>query len=290
MESESYRLKRYAYDYEQYESEGKNAATMIENILSDPEFTGLDGIVIGSWGGPWEESCQPLIDGIAAHTDRFSHIKSLFVGDMDYEDCEVSWIMQGNYSKLWAAMPQLKELTIKGSTDLALGITSHENLESLTIICGGLPESVIQEIQNAKLPNLKKLLLYIGVDYYGFDGDADTIKQLLENSDFPKLSYLGIANSEMQDELTEIVLDCKYIRQIHTLDLSCGTLTDKGGALLLERLPSLPNIKKLDVHYHYMTDDMEQKISRLPIETDISEQCEADEDDGDIFMIAMLTE
>ena len=94
----------------------------------------------------------------------------------------------------------------------------------------------------------------------------------------------------MQDELTEIVLDCKYIRQIHTLDLSCGTLTDKGGALLLERLPSLPNIKKLDVHYHYMTDDMEQKISRLPIETDISEQCEADEDDGDIFMIAMLTE
>ena len=51
MESESYRLKRYAYDYEQYESEGKNAATMIENILSDPEFTGLDGIVIGSWGG-----------------------------------------------------------------------------------------------------------------------------------------------------------------------------------------------------------------------------------------------
>lgn len=290
MASECTKTKLYSYDYEQYEDEGKNAAAMIDEILSDPEFPELNGIVIGSWGGAWEEGCQAIIDGIAAHADRFSHIKSLFVGDMDYEECEVSWIMQGNYSKLWEAMPQLKELTIKGSSDLSLGSISHENLESLTIICGGLPVSVLREIQDAKLPNLKKLLLYIGVDYYGFDGDADTIRQLLSSSDFPKLEYLGIADSEIQDELAKIVLDCKYIRQIHTLDLSCGTLTDKGGALLLEKLPKLPNIKKLDIHYHYLSSEMMQKINQLPIETDTLEQCEAEEDDGDIYMNAMLTE
>ncbi len=290
MESEITKTKRYAYSYNQYEDEGKNASSLIEDMLSDPDFGGLNGIVIGSWGGPWEESCQPLIDGIAANTDRFSHIQSLFIGDMDYEDCEVSWIMQGNYEKLWDAMPQLKELTIKGSTDLSLGRISHEHLESLTIICGGLPPAVIRQIQEARLPNLKKLLLYVGVDYYGFDGDADTVREFLEASDFPRLSYLGIADSELQDEMAEVVLNCKYIRQIHTLDLSCGTLTDKGGALLLETLPALPNIKKLDIHYHYLTDGMMQNIAQLPIETDTSEQCEAEEDDGDIFRIAMLTE
>ena len=105
---------------------------------------------------------------------------------MDYEECEVSWIMQGDYGKLWTAMPQLKELTIKGSMDLRLGDVRHENLESLTIICGGLPVSVIEEIQKAKLPNLKKLVLYIGIDNYGFDGNGETIRTFLEKSDFPR--------------------------------------------------------------------------------------------------------
>ena len=61
----------------------------------------------------------------------------------------VSWIMQGNYSNLWKAMPQLKELTIKGSTDLHLGVIEHDNLESLTIICGGMGKDVIEAWRSA---------------------------------------------------------------------------------------------------------------------------------------------
>ncbi|MDE7253145.1 MAG: STM4015 family protein [Acetatifactor sp.] len=281
--------KTYSYDYDEYEA-GKNPETMVKDILADPEFTGLDEVIIGSWGSAYEDGCQPIIDAIVENANQFSHITKLFVGDMDYEECEVSWIMQGDYSRIWKAMPQLKELTIKGSTDLTLGEIAHENLESLTIICGGLGTNVIKEIEKAKLPSLKKLLLYIGVDNYGFDGDAGTIKELLANSDFPNLTYLGIADSEIQDELTQVVLECKYIRQIETLDLSCGTLTDKGGSLLLEKLPELSNIKKLDVHYHYLSDEMMEKIGNLSIEVDVSEQEEADEWDGELWYNAMLTE
>ena len=281
--------KTYSYDYGEYEG-GKNAETMVKDILADPEFTGLDELIIGSWGSAYEDDCQPIIDDIARNADQFSHITKLFVGDMDYEECEVSWIMQGNYSKLWKAMPQLKELTIKGSMDLTLGEIEHENLESLTIICGGLGTDVIKEIEKAKLPGLKKLLLYIGVEDYGFDGDAGTIKELLENSDFPNLSYLGIVDSEIQDELAQVVLECKYIHQIETLDLSCGTLTDKGGSLLLEKLPELSNIKKLDVHHHYLSDEMMEKIGNLSLEADVSEQEKAEKWNGKIWYNAMLTE
>jgi len=281
--------KTYSYDYDEYES-GKNAKTMAEDILEDPEFAELDELIIGGWGGEYEEDCQPILDAIVENADRFRHIKKLFVGDMDFEVCEVSWIMQGDYSRIWKAMPQLQELTIKGSSELALGEIEHENLESLTIICGGLGQNVIKEIEKAKLPRLKKLLLYIGVEDYGFDGNADTIKDLLANSDFPGLTYLGIADSEIQDELTEVVLESKYIHQIETLDLSCGTLTDKGGSLLLEKLPGLSNIKKLDVHHHYLSDDMMEKIEKLSLETDVSEQEEADEWNGKLWYNAMLTE
>lgn len=263
---------------------------MLGEILEDPDFAGLTGLVIGDWGNTWEDSCQEILDGISADAERFSHIESLFVGDMDYEECEVSWIIQGDYGKLWSAMPQLKELTIKGSTDLELGEIRHENLESLTIICGGLPSTVIESIRKAHLPGLKKLLLYIGIEDYGFDGNVDTIKELLEKADFPNLTYLGIADSEIQDELTEAVLESKFMSQISTLDLSLGTLTDKGGALLLEKLPAYPNIRKLDVHYHYMSEEMANKLQTLPMEADVSERNEPDEYKGNIYMNAMLTE
>lgn len=279
----------FFWDYEEYE-QGKGPEDLFEEIMACDEFPKLQELVIGDWGGPHEEDCQTIIDGIVANAEQFSHIQELFIGNMSYEECEVSWIMQGDYSKLWAAMPQLKALTIKGSMGLTLGEICHETLEELTIICGGLPKEVIQSIQNAKLPGLKKLLLYIGVDDYGFDGNVDTIKELLAHADFPALTYLGITDSEIQDEVTGTVLDSKFMGQLDTLDLSNGTLTDKGGALLLEKLPAWPNIRKLDVHYNYLSDDMIVKLKALPIEVNASEQEKATEYKGRIYMNAMLTE
>lgn len=282
--------KMYSYTYEEYEEQDKGPETLVEDILADPDFSGLKELVIGDWGGAWEDSCQELIDAIVEKKDRFSHIESLFVGDMDFEQCEVSWIIQGDYSRLWDALPGLKELTIKGSTDLELGQIRHGQLESLTIICGGLPESVIRSVQEAELPGLKKLLLYIGVEDYGFDGNADTIKELLDKADFPKLTYLGITDSEIQDELTRVVLESKFMGQISTLDLSMGTLTDQGGALLLERMPAYSNVKKLDLSYNYLSEEMAEKLKNLPMEVDVSEINEPDEYRGEIYRNAMLTE
>lgn len=278
----------YYYDYEEYDN-GKGPETMIEEILAHEAFPKLDELVIGDWGA-WERSCQPIIDGIIENKEKFSHLQKVFIGNMDMEACEVSWILQGNYSKLWVAMPQLKELTIKGSNELVLGEICHEELEALTIICGGLPVSVIQSIQNAKLPKLKKLLLFIGVERYGFDGDENTIKELLTQAQFPELTYLGITNSEIQDELTEVVLGSKFMEQITTLDLSNGTLTDKSGALLLEKIPQYPNIRKLDIHHNYLSVNMAKKLEALPIEVDASEIEQSWEYNGRIRMNALLTE
>lgn len=284
------KCKKFMYSYDEYEEQGKGAETLVEDILADSDFPALTELVIGDWGNSWEDGCQKILDGIVEQAERFSHIESLFIGDMDYEECEVSWIIQGDYSRLWAAMPQLKELTIKGSTDLELGEICHEGLESLTIICGGLSRSVLRSIQDAKLPGLKKLLLYIGVEAYGFDGDENTVKELLEKADFPKLTYLGIEDSEIQDELAQVVLESKFMGQIETLDLANGTLTDKGGELLLKELPKWPNVKKLDVHYHYMSDEMAGKLEVLPLEVDASEGNEDERYNGEVYRNAMLTE
>lgn len=282
--------KKFFYTWEDYDENNKNAKTMISDILADPELPQLDQLVIGCWGESWENSAQPIIDGMVEHGDQFAGIKSLFVGDMDFEECEVSWIEQADYSKLWEAMPQLEELTIKGSTNLSLGSIQHENLKSLEIICGGLPKDVLASIGAAKLPALERLSLYIGIEDYGFDGGIEDIAAMLERSDFPKLAELGILDSEIQDEVAETVVKCHYMKQIHTLDLSCGTLTDQGGQWILDEIPKYDNIKEVDLSYHFMSDDMMKKLEGLDAEVDVDDQQEEDEYDGEIYRYPMLTE
>ena len=53
---------------------------------------------------------------------------------MEYDECEVSWIEQGDYSKLWEAMPQLKQLGIKGSIDFLVLIRISLAYSFITIV------------------------------------------------------------------------------------------------------------------------------------------------------------
>ena len=73
----------------------------------------------------------------------------------------------------------------------------------------------------------------------------------------------------------------KYIRQITALDLSNGSLTDKGGKLLLEKLPELPNIEILDVHHHYLSNEMMEELQKLSITVNLAEQEKPYEWNGD---------
>lgn len=282
--------KKYCYEWEDFEDGDKDAKTMIDEILADPELSELEELVIGCWGESWDNGAQPIVDGIVERSDKFSQIKSLFIGDMDYEECEVSWIEQADYGKLWAALPNLEKLTIKGSTNLSLGDIQHENLKSLEIICGGLPKEVIAGIGEAKLPALESLKLYIGVEDYGFDGNIEDIANMLMNSDFPNLKTLGIKDSEIQDDVAKVVTKSKYMSQIEILDLSLGTLTDEGGQVLLDTLPDYENIKEVNLEYHYMSEDMMAKLKALSADVDVSEKQEDDEYDGEIYRYPMLTE
>ncbi len=282
--------KKYSYDWDDYEGGQKDAKTMFQEILEDPRLPELEEIIVGCWGESWDNDAQAILDGIVENKDKFSHIKSLFIGDMEYDECEVSWIEQADYSKLWEALPQLEKLTIKGSMNLELGEIRHQNLKSLQIICGGLPKKILAGIGAAELPELRNLLLYIGVEDYGFDGDVSDIEAMLSKSDFSRLEVLGIMDSEIQDEITEVVVKSKYMDQIEVLDLSMGSLSDKGGGILLEELPRHENIRFVNLEYHYMSDEMMKKLKGLAVSVNVDDQQEDDEYDGEIYRWPMLTE
>lgn len=286
--------KKYFYTGDQIWNDDSdveiNSLTLANDIIADSELSSLDELIVGCWGESYDNPVQSLLDVFVENKEKLQHISRMFIGDMDYEECEVSWIEQGDYSNLLKALPNLKSLTIKGSNELSLGNINHNNLEELEIICGGLPTSVIKQIASARLPKLKKLNLYFGVEDYGFDGTIEDIASILKADYIKNLTYLGLGDSEIQDEIVEKVVESKNLYNIKTLDLSNGTLTDKGGQMILDNISMFKGLDKLDLTYHYLSEEMMQNLRNTGINVILDEANEPDEYDGEVYYYPMLTE
>lgn len=218
--------------YDDYEN-GIRMETLIRELAAKPEAGSLESLIIGDWGQAYENSPDEFMGTLTGLASSFPSLKKLFIGDMGFEECEVSWIIQTNLTPLLVAFPELKSFTVKGSSGLSLEPIEHAKLEELIIICGGLPKSVLASISRAKLPELRKLELYLGVDNYGFDGSLEDVLPLLEQGLFPKLVYLGLKDSEIQDEIAKAAAEAPILDQLEILDLSEGTLSDEGAEALL---------------------------------------------------------
>ncbi|MDQ0116145.1 hypothetical protein J2T15_005621 [Paenibacillus harenae] len=278
--------KKLSLDYEQYEN-GEKIVDLIEQLAGGEESAKLESLIIGDWGGAYENDSSEIVEALVRLNGKFPQLRKLFIGDMSYEECEVSWINQSNVAPLLIAYPELTSLTIKGSTELALEPAIHEKLEELIIICGGLGKQVLASISNGRFPQLKKLELYLGVEEYGFDGGLEDVLPLIEQEKFPQLTYLGLKDSEIQDEIAIALAEAPILDQLETLDLSMGTLTDKGAEALLNSSKAR-GLKFLDLHYHYMSDEMIAKWKQSGLNVDISDQQKYDDDED--YRYPSLTE
>lgn len=244
---------------------------ILATIFQDPQCDQLTGLVIGHFSeDSYEEPPSAILNTIIQGASRLPNLVTFFLGDMSYEQNEVSWIYHTDMSPFWEAFPQLQHVGIRGSNGLILGSMELPDLEMLVLESGGMPSSVIQEVQNAKLPSLKHLEIYLGDNYYGWDGNADTIRPLLYENTFPDLEYLGLRNSEIVDDICKLLVDAPILSQLKTLDLSLGTLSDEGAKALLT-CPELGKLEKLDLHHHYLSDEVMDKLKNLDIDINLSE-------------------
>lgn len=265
----------------EYDSDG-DIVEMFTDLLQQPDSDKLEGLSIGMWADEMYDSPPTeILEALIAAAPQLPSLKALFIGNMGRQENEVSWIVMTDLSPIWTAFPHLEHLRIRGSQGLSLGKIEHAFLQELTIECGGLPRSVLQELAAAKLPNLQHLELFLGEGNYGWDGQVEDVKPLLTPALFPKLKYLGLKDSEIQDEVAELIAkNPAMLEQLETLDLSLGTLSSRGGRALLN-CTSLKKLKSLDLHHHYLTDEVVQLFRQLGIEVDLSEQEGQYEGNGD---------
>lgn len=263
-------IYRLSLSYEEGE-EGLRWLDKFNQFLADPKADQVIGLVIGDWG-LWDgvQDSTAVVQALVEAADRLPNLKALFLGDVISEECEISWLEHGDISGIFRAYPQLEQFCVRGANKLSFGQLQHQQLKSLTIQSGGLGVNVINEISAAQLPNLEHLELWLGEENYGGNATVNDLQPLLSGSLFPKLTYLGLRDSAIADDIAKAVANAPVVSRLKVLDLSMGTLSDEGAEALLAS-PLIPKLQKLDIHFHFCSEDVIAKFDNLGIPVDTSE-------------------
>ncbi|MFD3787640.1 STM4015 family protein [Streptomyces cyaneofuscatus] len=229
------------------------------DFLGSVDPAGVKALIIGQWGEAYEENSSLPIDLVIAAADRLTSLEAVFVGDLEAEQAEITWIEHADVTTLLAAFPALTEFGVRGGSGLVFPPTKHDRLRSLTIQAGGLPVQVVRGVLDSDLPALERLDLWLGVSAYEGDTEVTDLAPLLAGTRFPRLHHLGLRNSEVENEIAAALASAPVVARLRTLDLSNGTLGDEGAAALLEGQP-LTHLDLFDLHHHFLTEAMEQRV------------------------------
>lgn len=254
----------------------------------------VQAIVVGGWSDPYDEGSAPVVAALAAAAGELPALRSLFLGDMTSEDCEISWIVQSDVTALLTAFPRLERLGVRGGNQLVLNPVRHENLRSLVIETGGLPADVVRAVAASDLPALTALELWLGDENYGADSTVEDLAPILSGEKLPRLTRLALSNSEYQDEIAAAVATAPIVSQLRFLDLSKGILLDAGAEALLAGQP-LTHLESLDLHHNYLSGGMRERLraalepSGVKLNLD-AEDADEDEYDGTIYRSVAVSE
>ncbi len=197
-----------------------------------------------------------------------------------------SWRTIGDLRKLWAVVPQLRDLRLRGSagdndTPTRLGAIVAPHLEKFIHISSGLDKSVPIDLGKATLPELRHLELYLGQEDYGHNGSIKSFAGIFEGKGLPRLEYLGIVNSEYEKELIDALAKAPIVKRLKTLDLSKGILFREGAQALLQNATAFRHLELLDVSDNYLSEEHCKAIKKAIPCAHVGDQKEVDDPDED---------
>ena len=281
-------------EYDQQE----DAAQKLAELLQNSQASKLEALIFGMWHGEmYAHSSKLVVDALIAAKDKLTNLEALFIGDISYDESEISWIIQSDISPVLEAYPKLEILQIRGGDSLAFSpFVRHENLKALIIETGGLNSATIAQICALDLPKLEHLELWLGLDTYGGDSTIENLDPILVNTVFPNLIYLGLRNSQYSDDIAKAVINSPLINSIKIVDLSLGTLTDAGAEVLLNCF-AVHQLNILNLSENFLSEELIKAIQKkqdnmqVRIITDGQKQPEEDyEDENEVYRYCSVSE
>ncbi|MFG2086930.1 STM4015 family protein [Spirillospora sp. NPDC048824] len=246
--------------------------TYLGRFIAEIDTAAVTALIIGNcWDpGPANDHVDAVRDALTEHAGAFPALRALFFGEVTREEADrYSWIAQADVSPLLAAFPRVREFVVRGADEMTFGgswgtftlawnVPRHEELRRLTFQTHRLDPVVVRGVLSSDLPALEHLELFLG----SADGDGaspEDLAPLLAGAAFPSLTSLGLRNGQDTDALVAAMADAPVTGRLSVLDLSLGTLTDKGAQILLDT-PAFLDLDRLDLHHHHMSEEMTEQI------------------------------
>ncbi|SNT18618.1 hypothetical protein SAMN05443665_101899 [Actinomadura meyerae] len=260
-------------------------AGVFARFLEAVDTAEVTALIIGYWGASYDSGAADPVELLTGAAASFPKLRALFLGDITGEESEISWIEHSDITPLFTAFPDLERFEVRGSQDLVLDPIRSDRLKVLRFESGGLPARIVRAVGASKLPNLEHLDLWLGEDNYGGDATVADLAPLLGGERLPALRHLGLEDSEIQDEIAAAVAGAPVVARLESLSLAMGILTDQGAEALLAGQP-LTHLRKLDLHHHFLSDAMVERVrAALPgVDVNLEEQ---EKPDGDWHYIAV---
>ncbi|MGW8726193.1 STM4015 family protein [Streptomyces sp. NPDC055808] len=288
-ESVAWRIAVDAYDSEEEWPEA------FARFLAAVDGRRVRALIVGAWSDVYEKAPDAVIEALVAARDQLPALRGLFLGDIVMEECEISWIVQGDVSPLLAAFPDLEEFGVRGGNELVFPSVRHERLRALTVETGGLPVAAVRGVAGGDLPALVSLDLWLGTSEYGGDCQVSDLAPILAGDRLPSLRRLGLRNSEIQDDICRALASAPVVARLEDLDISMGVLTDDGATALLSGQP-LTHLKSLDLHHNYLGPELRDRLVKtleaagVRVDADPGDADSDEEEDGSVWRFVAVGE
>ncbi|MBD2488203.1 STM4015 family protein [Aulosira sp. FACHB-615] len=261
-----------------YDDNEENFPDKISKLAQSSNAEKLPALVLGLWIDAYENDASGTIQTLVNFKEYLSNLKAILIGDILGEECEISWIRQSDVSPILRAYPQLEILQVRGGDGLQFRPTiKHNHLKALIVETGGLSRDTVAQICNLNLPALEHLELWFGCEDYGGTCWVEDIHPIIFADKFPKLTYLGLCNSQFSDEIASAIVTSPILNSISVLDLSLGTLSDAGAEELLN-CEAINYLDILNVSENFLSEKMIEKLSSLDVRVIANDQKEEEDD------------
>jgi hypothetical protein len=251
-------------------------ATPIGRFVDDLRF-GLAGF---SEANDWAPAMRVAIELIGPR------LRELRFDAWEHSQSEISWVPFGDLAFAWPQLPALELLHIKSGREGKLGVLELPRLKTLIRESGGLAEAEIQAVLDAlragHMPMLEHLELWFGSPNYGAAGSLPMIRPILDGIGLERLRHLGIVNCSFVDDAVDALARSRILAQLDSLDLSNGTLAERGTEFLVAHAPAFRHLASIDLSHNLLVASEVAEIRAVLDNVIVVDQRERDDSDDDV--------
>lgn len=259
-------------------SDDYQVVPVVKQVLASPAVVSLTELHVGVQRWDRGEKDVPAVLKTVGASPVGAQIRRLDVGPAKENDIDTAHYTPGKLDGISEYFPALESLRVHGA-GFTLGALELPKLRDLTIETCGLSRRNMKSITAARWPELERLDLWFGSEDHGAQCGVKDLEAILDGAAFPRVKHLGLRNAEFTDALCKALPKARILKQLETLDLSMGTMSDEGARSLAAAPQALRHLATITVTDNFLTRAGIAALRKLGPTIVSKEQKDFDDDD-----------